>query len=132
MSSLSLVIADSHAFFRQSLGRMCQAEAGLKVIGQADNGHQAVIVACQLQPEVMLLDFHLPLLGGVATTQAIMTNRPTTHVILLTTAWRTVEQQQAIQAGAKGYLTKDAPPTTFIRVIYTISQGQTWFYTPTD
>lgn len=124
---MRLLIADDHTFFRRSLRRICEVEGGFTVVGEAANGYETIGLARQLQPDIVLMDFHLPLLNGLDTTQILVSSPPCPRIILLSTYWHNEESQRARDAGVQGYLPKDTPAPILIEAIQAVHHGQVYF-----
>lgn len=104
--SISLVLADDHRMLRESL-RRALVDHGFDVTGEAANGEEAVRLAGELQPDVVLMDVSMPVLDGFEATRAIRKRVPGTSVLFVTGSSSTDDLSQAMAAGAAGYLTKD-------------------------
>jgi RNA polymerase sigma factor (sigma-70 family) len=109
---------------RQGLATILQYAPGIEVIGQAANGREAIELARQLRPDVVLMDVKMPQLGGIPATRLICAELPETHVIILTTYDTDDLVFQGIKAGAKGYLLKDTASETLIAAIQGVVQGK--------
>ena len=106
--TISVVVADDHPEFRQELRNVVDEAADLAVIGDAPDGASAVRLARELQPDVVLMDLHMPLLDGVTATAQIAELDPAPYVIVLTASNLSGDLLDAITAGAAGYLVKGA------------------------
>jgi DNA-binding NarL/FixJ family response regulator len=103
---VSLLLADDHTMVRQSMRRSMEAE-GFQIVGEAGDGDQAVRLADELAPDVVLMDVSMPVLDGVEATRLIKERRPSTQVVMLTMHADADVVRRALKAGAVGYLTKD-------------------------
>lgn len=124
MPPISVLIADDHKLFRRGLRQVCEDEGGFIVVGEAENGQQAVEIARSLQPDVVLMDIEMPLLNGVQATSTITAENPTVQVIVLTIYRENKYVFEAIQAGAQGYLLKDVEEDVLIKAIQTVHRGE--------
>ena len=124
MSPIRLLIADDHKLFRRGLRQVCEAEGGFLVVGEAKNGQEAVELARSLQPDVILMDIEMPLLNGVQATKAITSENPAVQIIVLTIYRDDQYVFEAIQAGAQGYLLKDAEEDVLIQAIHAVHRGE--------
>jgi DNA-binding NarL/FixJ family response regulator len=106
-----VLVADDHAMLREALVELL-AQAGYEVAGEAADGADAVALARQLEPDVVLMDLRMPVLGGLDATRLIRDACPATQVVLLTAFESPALQQQAEEAGCFAYLVKGAPPGT--------------------
>ncbi len=102
---LRILLADDHKVLRESMKRALE-EQGEDVVGEAGNGEEALELARELQPEVILMDLSMPVLDGIAATQRITAEFPDMKVVVLTMHDDATRTRQAIAAGAVGYLTK--------------------------
>ena len=120
-----LLLCDDHAMFRQGLRSILESEEGFRVIGEAANGREAVRYALETRPDVVLMDIQMPELDGVAATKAILGEQPDTKVIILTMYRQDRYVFEAIKAGARGYLLKDADANDLIDAIQRVAAGET-------
>ncbi|MBW3615704.1 MAG: response regulator transcription factor [Actinobacteria bacterium] len=104
--SVRLLLADDHTMVRQSVRRSMEAE-GFEIVGEAADGEEAVRLALELMPDVVLMDISMPVLDGVEATRQLRRQRPATQVVVLTMHADADLVRQALQSGAAGYLTKD-------------------------
>jgi DNA-binding NarL/FixJ family response regulator len=109
MSRARLLIVDDHAMLRQALVDLL-VQAGFEVAGEAADGADAVALAKELEPDVVLMDLRMPVLGGLDATRLIKDASPSTQVILLTAFESPALQQPAEEAGCFTYLAKGCPP----------------------
>jgi DNA-binding NarL/FixJ family response regulator len=109
MSPPRVLVADDHAMLREALVDLL-VQAGFEVAGEAADGADAVALAKQLEPDVVLMDLRMPGLGGLDATRLIRDACPATQVVLLTAFESPALQQQAEEAGCFAYLVKGAPP----------------------
>lgn len=122
---VTVLVVDDHRVVRAGLVALLQQQPGLSVVGEAGNGEEAVAQALALQPDVVLMDMQMPVLNGVEATRQIKAARPQTEVLVLTTYDDDALIWGGLQAGAKGYLLKDAPPEELLRAIRAVAAGQT-------
>ena len=110
--SIRILLADDHAMLRAGLRALLSAEPDLEVVGEAGNGEEAVALAEQLRPDVVVMDISMPVLDGLEATRRIATDPRTalTRVLVLTTFDLDEYVFQALQAGASGFLLKDTQP----------------------
>jgi two-component system, NarL family, invasion response regulator UvrY len=112
-----LLVVDDHDMLREALVELL-VQAGFEVVGEAADGVDAVALAKQLEPEVVLMDLRMPVLGGLDATRLIKDARPATQVVLLTAFESPALQQQAEEAGCFAYLVKGGPPGTLRLVLH--------------
>lgn len=121
---IRLLIADDHTLVRQGLSQICGAEPDIEVVGQAADGQEACRVAAQVQPDTIIMDINMPVLDGVQATGRITTANPQIGVIILTMYRQDQYVFEAIKAGARAYLLKDADSEELLRAIRTVAQGE--------
>jgi len=120
---VGVVIADDHPVVRFGLRGMLDGEEDFEVLGEAKNGEEAVRLAERLKPAV-LMDLRMPGLDGVAATTTIAERSPDVHVLVLTTSDSGADILRAIEAGATGYILKDAPREDLFRAVRTAAEGR--------
>jgi DNA-binding NarL/FixJ family response regulator len=125
---IRLVIADDHPIFRDGLRRLLEAESGFKVIGEARDGAEAVKLARQLKPDIMLLDLAMPKHPGLEALRELSTNggQSSVRVILLTAAAEKNQIVEALQLGARGIVLKDSATQLLLKAIQTVMAGEYW------
>ena len=122
--SIRLLIVDDHPVVRDGLSGIFAGDPDFEVVGQAANGVEAVRQAQELQADVVLMDLRMPEMGGVEAIKQLRQRTPSTHVIVLTTYDTENEVLSAIEAGATGYLLKDAPREELIRAVRAAHRGE--------
>ena len=120
---IRVLVADDHPVVREGFSAIVDVEDDIEVVGQAADGLQAVQLARDLQPDVVLMDLVMPNLDGVDAIQQIRTELPDTHVLILTTYADDQHIMAGIQAGARGYLLKDALPDELVGAIRIVARG---------
>ncbi|AEB12311.1 response regulator [Marinithermus hydrothermalis] len=121
---IRILLADDHALFRQGLRTLLEAEPEFRVIGEAGNGREALRTALATRPDVILMDIQMPELDGVQATQEILREFPEARVIMLTMYRQDAYVFEAVKAGARGYLLKDAQAEELIDAIRRVHQGE--------
>jgi DNA-binding NarL/FixJ family response regulator len=124
MSPIRVLIADDHRLFRQGLRQICEQLGNLEVVGEAENGQQAVDLACHLQPDIILMDIQMPILDGVQATSLITECAPSVGVTILTMYRQDRYVFEAIKAGARGYLLKDIDGQELVQAIRAVHRGE--------
>jgi len=114
---LKLLIADDERLFRQSLRFLLESVADIKVVAEASDGHEAVVMARETQPNIALLDVDMPKMDGIKAVKLISQTNPATKILMLSCLRDDEKIRAAIAAGAKGYLLKDTDREEFIRVL---------------
>jgi len=122
---IRLLLVDDQAIIREGLCTLLQAQADLEVVGEASQGKEAVAQALALTPDVILMDIRMPVMDGVAATQALSQQLPSAKILVLTTFDDDDYVAQAMQQGAKGYLLKDTPSTEIAEAIRLVHRGYT-------
>jgi len=123
-----IMLADDHPIFRDGLRRLLEAEPDLKVIGEACDGAEAVKMARQLKPDVLLLDLAMPRMPGLEALRE-MSSGPVSssvRVILLTAAAEKKQIVEALQLGARGVVLKDSATQLLLKSIHTVMAGEYW------
>src|SRR5439155_418720 len=105
-TKISVLIVDDHTIVREGLKELIGAASDMKVVGEAENGRNALREAKRLLPQVVVLDLAMPLLNGIETTRRLREGFPATKVLILSTYDDDREVQQALEAGASGFLIK--------------------------
>jgi DNA-binding NarL/FixJ family response regulator len=124
MPPIRLLIADDHRLFRQGLRQLCELLGDFEVVGEAENGQEAVDLARRLKPDVILMDINMPILDGVQATHFITEENPSARVIILTMYRQDQYVLEAIKAGARGYLLKDIDEQELVNAVQAIHQGE--------
>ncbi len=122
MSMIRVIIADDHGVVRAGLRGLLTA-AGLDVVGEAGTGAEALDLARELHPDVVLLDVRMPEMDGLQALSAIKAELPRISVVMLTVYASTEYLSRAIASGAAGYLLKDAEPDEIVRVVQAAAEG---------
>lgn len=122
--TIRVVIADDHPVVRTGLRGMLETQNDIEVVGEAENGKQAVSLVGRLEPDVVLMDLQMPELDGASATEQIRTQSGITQVLVLTTYDTDADITRAIGAGAIGYLLKDAPREDLFDAIRAASRGE--------
>ncbi|GHF28322.1 response regulator [Streptomyces morookaense] len=123
--AIRLLIADDHPVVRAGLVGLLAGEDGLEIVGEADSGTAAIRLADELRPDVVLMDLRMPGLDGVAATAQISVRCPDVRVLILTTYDTDSNIVRAVEAGAAGYLLKDATPDALTAAIRAAAEGDT-------
>ncbi len=127
MDRIRILLADDHVPFRQGLRALLRSEADLEVVGEAATGEEAIIQAANLQPDVILMDLHMPGVNGLEATQTILSTSPHISILVLTMFEDDDSVFTALQAGARGYLLKGALKAEILRAIRGVSHGEAIF-----
>jgi NarL family two-component system response regulator LiaR len=122
--AIRVLIADDHAVVRQGLRMFLGVDSDIEVVGEAENGAEAVHLARKLSPDVVLMDMLMPVMDGVAATETIRSELPDVEVIALTSVLDDGTVVGAVKAGAIGYLLKDTKADELLRAIKAAAAGQ--------
>jgi DNA-binding NarL/FixJ family response regulator len=122
--SIRVLLADDQAMVRAGFRMILGSEPDIEVVGEAENGEQAAAAANRLRPDVVLMDIQMPGVDGLQATRRIIQNAQlTTRVVILTTFERDEYVFEAMQAGASGFLLKNAPPEELIHAVRVVAAG---------
>ena len=124
MSTVRVLIVDDQALFRAGLRTLLSTRPELEVVGDAENGEQALALAASLRPDVVLMDLKMNVLDGVAATRRLRVQSPDCRVVALTTFEDDELVFEALRAGALGYLLKDAPVERLVEAVLAAARGE--------
>jgi DNA-binding NarL/FixJ family response regulator len=123
-AAIRVVIAEDQASVRRGTAMLLATAPDMECVGQATNGVEAVQLAQLLKPDVVLMDLHMPLKGGVAATREITSTHPQTQVLVLTTLDDDETVFEAVRAGAQAYLLKDVSEEELLETIRALRRGE--------
>jgi len=121
---IRVLITDDHGVVRQGLRMFLSLDPGVEVVGEAANGEEAVAMAQELRPDVVLMDLLMPVMDGISATEAIRRDLPDVEVIALTSVLEDASVTGAVRAGAIGYLLKDTEAAELRRAITAAAEGR--------
>jgi NarL family two-component system response regulator LiaR len=121
---IRVLIADDHAIVRKGIRALLSELGGFEVVGEAENGQEAVLCALETRPDVILMDLLMPGVDGIEATRQITSRQPQIHVLVLTSFAADNKVFPAIKAGALGYLLKDSSPDELVRAIRQVHRGE--------
>ncbi|GIJ27469.1 DNA-binding response regulator [Micromonospora qiuiae] len=124
---IRVLLVDDQHLIRAGLRMLCDAQPDIEVVGEADNGREAITLADRLRPDVVVMDLRMPGVDGITATSRILADRPGTRVLVLTTFGDDDHLYPALTAGACGFLLKDAPPTDLLDGIRRAAAGDSPF-----
>ncbi len=127
MNKINVLLVDDEAMVRQVFRLWLNQEEDMNVVGEAENGTQAVALAKQVAPDVVLMDIAMPLLNGLEATRQIVKCLPTCKVLLVTAHEDDEFADQSLEAGAAGYLIKQAPAADLPKAIRAVVRGDAFF-----
>ncbi len=122
---IRVLLVDDQPLIRRGLRALLKPEPDLEIVGEAENGERAIEILQTIEADVILMDIRMPIMDGVAATQAIVPAFPNTKILILTTFDDTAYVTQALQNGASGYLLKDTPAPELVSAIGLIHKGYT-------
>jgi DNA-binding NarL/FixJ family response regulator len=127
MSPITVLLADDHNIVRQGLKALLTAESDITVVAEAQSGREAVQLAAELHPEVVIMDLAMPLLNGWEATRQILKGTPSAKILILSTYNEVEHVRQAIAAGAAAYLIKQTAASDLVKAIREVKQGNAYF-----
>ncbi len=124
MSLIRILIADDHPIVRSGISGLFADRAAFAVVGEAENGAQAVEMAATLQPDIILMDLRMPILSGLEAMRRILKQNPEACILVLTTYDSDQDILEAIKVGAKGYLLKDSSREEILQAVQAAALGR--------
>jgi DNA-binding NarL/FixJ family response regulator len=129
VKKISVLLADDHVIVRQGLKSLLSVESDIEVVGEAGNGRQAVQMAQEIRPDVVVMDIAMPLLNGLEATSQIISEAAPSKVLILSSYQDDEYVHQLTEAGASGYLVKQTAASELIKAVREIAKGNA-FYSP--
>lgn len=123
MSNIKVLLAEDHAILRSGLVRLLGEKDGIEIIGEAENGREAVQKAQELNPDIVLMDIGMPVMNGMEATQEIKKRNQEVKVLVLTVHENEEYLYQAFRAGAEGYVLKKAADSDLVNAIHVVAAG---------
>jgi DNA-binding NarL/FixJ family response regulator len=127
MKKLRILLADDHIVMRKGLRALLERQPNLEVVGESENGREAIELVTSLTPDVVVMDVGMPVLNGIEATKTIVTQHPTVAVVILSMYVDESYIMRALKAGARAYLLKDSAPADLIGAIQAVSQNKSFF-----
>ncbi len=121
--TIRIVLADDHTLLREGLNLLLQSQPDMDVVGEANDGVEALQQVRSTRPDVLLLDVSMPRNSGMETIELVLQNVPETRIIMLSRYEKEAYVHQALNAGALGYVVKGAPSTELLEAIRTVARG---------
>lgn len=127
MSNITVLLVDDHNIVRQGIKALLLAENDITIVGEAQSGREAVQLAGQLRPEIVIMDLAMPLLNGAEATRQILRVLPNARVVVLSSYGDDEHLEQAIGAGAAAYLLKQTAAADLVKAIREVKKGDAYF-----
>jgi DNA-binding NarL/FixJ family response regulator len=124
MKPIRLLLADDHALFRKGLVSLLKRQEEFEVVGEAENGDEAIKKAKQLKPDLVLMDIHMPITNGIEATRRITEMLPSTRVVILTVSEDDKDLFEGIKCGAHGFLLKKLEPEELFAMLRGVFEGE--------
>jgi DNA-binding NarL/FixJ family response regulator len=119
-----ILLVDDHLVVRMGLSLMISRQGDMKLVGEAENGEQAVVLAGELQPDVIIMDLQMPIMDGATATQKILVENPGARILILTTFGATADAARALNAGAVSAVSKDSSQESLLAAIRATARGE--------
>jgi DNA-binding NarL/FixJ family response regulator len=127
MKQISVLLAEDHTIVRQGLRLLVEADGGIKIVGEAKTGREAVQMSRDLRPDVIVMDIAMPLLNGIEATRQILKAFPSMKILILSAHSDLEYIEQVVKAGALGYLVKQSSGDVLAKAIHELHQGKMFF-----
>jgi two-component system, NarL family, nitrate/nitrite response regulator NarL len=127
MKRITVLLAEDHTIVREGFRKMLEYEVDLEVVGEAQDGRQAVALSKKLRPDVVLMDIAMPMLNGLEATRQVLKARPATKVLILSAHNDDAYVKNAAESGAVGFLLKQTSSHEVCRAIREVNKGKTFF-----
>ena len=123
-----ILLVDDHAIVREGLRALLDDVQGMRIVGEASNGNEAVEMAARLEPDLVLMDLKMPGLPAPDAIRTIRARNPNVHVLMLTSYAEDQQVQRVISAGALGYVLKDVAKAELLKAMTTVARGEPWLH----
>jgi two-component system, NarL family, response regulator NreC len=127
MKKLRILLADDHVVMRTGLRALLERQPNLEVVGESENGRDALSLVASAKPDVVVMDVGMPVLNGIEATRMIVAEHPNVAVVILSMHADESYVMRALKAGARGYLLKDSAPADLLGAILSVSQNKSFF-----
>jgi two-component system response regulator NreC len=124
MKRIRILLADDHAVVRQGFKMILSAQPDMEIVGEAGNGREAVELAEQLHPDIVVMDVAMPELNGIEATRRLSASVPHSRVVALSMHKDSVYVREILRAGARGYLLKDSPAPDLLAAVRAVASGE--------
>ena len=128
MPKIKVLVVDDHAMFRQGICALLRSHEDFEVVGEAEQGREAVEKVCEFSPQVVLMDIAMPIMGGLEATRRIQKEAPNTKVLVLTQYDDSEYVLSLVRSGARGYISKTATSSELISAIRAVNAGEFFLY----
>ncbi len=132
MKALRILVADDHEVVRRGLLGLLKAHPGWEVVGEAVNGREAIEMAKELKPDVLIMDITMPEMNGFEATRLILETEPQTAVLIFTIHKSDQVRRQAMEAGARGYVLKSQASHDLIAAVEALARHETYWWPGSD
>src|SRR5438132_1593840 len=126
MKRIRILLADDHAVVRQGFKMILDAQPDMEIVGEAGNGREAVELAAQLRPDVVIMDVAMPELNGIEAARRMVDAMPHLRILALSMHKDSVYVREILRAGARGYLLKDSVAADLVAAVRAVAGGQSW------
>ncbi|WCK54214.1 response regulator transcription factor [Aneurinibacillus sp. Ricciae_BoGa-3] len=127
-NNITILLVDDHKLFREGVKRILEMEEDFQVVGEASDGEEAMNMAAEFQPNVILMDINMPKMTGVQATQRIKEKSPESHVIILSIHDDENYVYKSLRSGASGYLLKEMDSDALIDAIHSVARGEAYIH----
>jgi len=127
-TNVKILLVDDHAIVREGLRALLDDVQGMRIVGEATNGDEAVEMAARLEPNLVLMDLKMPGLPAPDAIRTIRARNPSAHVLMLTSYAEDQQVQKVISAGALGYVLKDVAKAELVKAMTTVARGEPWLH----
>ena len=124
---IRILVVDDHTLFREGLTALLQSAADIDVVGEASSGAEAITMASELQPDIILMDIRMDDVNGIEATRRIRKEQPNVRIIMLTMVERDDSLLAALRAGAQSYILKGADKKQVLKTIHAVAEGEALF-----
>ena len=125
MKKIAILIADDHKLMRMGLAALISVQKDMAVAGEVEDGEEAVRLARELKPDVVIMDLLMPRMGGAEATRRILADRPETGIVVLSSFTASADLAQAVRNGARGAQAKESPTEDLVEAIRAVARGET-------
>jgi len=125
-NKIRIMLADDHSVVRQGFRRILESQADMEIVGEASNGREALRLAEELKPDVVVMDVAMPELNGIEATRRLAEASERTRVLALSMHKDAVYVREILRAGARGYLLKDAFDSDFVAAVRAVARGEAY------